>query len=215
MQEPAATNIEKRSISEQVFVIIKRMILSGEIRVGERIPEEKISKQFGVSRTPIREALKKLENYGLIKIKPRSYAQVVKIDDKEMDMIAAVRANIECFGVRITANRCKSLGSETIQSLIASMEECEKSLLTEDMFNIFEKDSLFHLELALCSGNHYIHEILEKLDAKIQLYRLGKCVTYEKQKRAVMQHRKIISAVLEGNASEADRLMYEHIYNNH
>lgn len=213
MQEQAAINIEKRSISEQVFVNIKRMILSGAIRVGERIPEEKISKQFGVSRTPIREALKKLENYGLITIKPRSYAQVVKIDDREMDMIAAVRANIECFAVRIIANQRESLSGETIQSLGMSMEECEKSLLTKDMVNIFEKDSLFHLELALCSGNHYIYEILEKLDSKIQLYRLAKCITYEKQKRAVMQHRKIISAILDGNAAEADRLMYEHIFN--
>ncbi|MDO8944225.1 MAG: GntR family transcriptional regulator, partial [Desulfobacterales bacterium] len=75
--------IHRQSLSEQVYHYIKRLILSGEIRGGEKIPEEKVAQRFGVSRTPIREALSRLEEYGLIQIKPRSYAEVVALEPHE------------------------------------------------------------------------------------------------------------------------------------
>jgi DNA-binding GntR family transcriptional regulator len=78
MANTATYAIHRQSLSGQVYCYIKRLILSGEIRGGERIPEEKVAQQFGVSRTPIREALSRLEEYGLIQIKPRSYDRNLK-----------------------------------------------------------------------------------------------------------------------------------------
>ena len=72
--------IQRQSLSEQVYHYIKRLILSGEIRGGEKIPEEKVAQQFGVSRTPIREALKRLEEYGLIRINREAMQRLLRLN---------------------------------------------------------------------------------------------------------------------------------------
>ena len=79
MLEGVKIDLQRRSLSEQVFQHIRRMILSEELHGGQRIPEERIAQTFGVSRTPIREAMRKLEKVGLVKIVPRSHAEVMKI----------------------------------------------------------------------------------------------------------------------------------------
>ena len=71
------------------------------LKGGKRIPEEKVAQQFGVSRTPIREALRRLEEYGIIRVKPRSYAEVVGLSPKEARHISIVRAELETLSVRL------------------------------------------------------------------------------------------------------------------
>jgi len=99
MPETETYEIHRESLSEQVYYYIKRLILSGEIQGGQRIPEEKVAQQFGVSRTPIREALKRLEEYGLIQIKPRSYAVVVALEPHEAGQLAVIRSSLETLAV--------------------------------------------------------------------------------------------------------------------
>ena len=160
--------IQRQSLSEQVYHYIKRLILSGEISGGEKIPEEKVAQQFGVSRTPIREALKRLEEYGLIRIKPRSYATVVALEPQEAEQIACIRAQLEILSVGLLSECATDTDFRELEVLA---DECNRLIRAGDVGGLFEKDSLLHLEISRRTGNRHLFEIVEKLDAKVQLLR--------------------------------------------
>jgi DNA-binding GntR family transcriptional regulator len=202
--------IHRQSLSDQVYHYIKRLILSGEIRGGERIPEEKVAQLFGVSRTPIREALSRLEEYGLIQIKPRSYAEVVALEPHEADQLAVIRSQLETLSVSLLAD-CGTEGDFRELGLLA--KECNALIAEGDIATTFEKDSLLHLEIARRTGNRHLYEICEKLDAKIQLLRLVLSIPLEKLKVYVKHHDAIIDAMKKRDKESAVALMRHHVMN--
>ena len=202
--------IHRQSLSEQVYQYIKRLILSGEILGGERIPEEKVAKQFGVSRTPIREALSRLEDYGLIRIKPRSYAVVVALDPREADQLAVIRAQLETLAVDLLTD-CGT--NDDFRALDLLARECNALIAGGDIAAAFEKDSLLHLEIARRTGNRHLYEIYEKLDAKIQLLRLVLRLPLEKLILYIRHHDEIIRLMKKRDKDAAVALMKHHVMN--
>jgi DNA-binding GntR family transcriptional regulator len=205
----AQTGIERRSLAEQVFTHIKHLILSGELHGGERIPEERIAQELGVSRTPIREAFRRLEEYGLIVNEPHRAATVIEVDATEATKIAQVRAQLEILAVRLLAEQATEQDRAALQELA---DEC-KALLSNDIGAVFEKDSQLHLEIAARSGNPYLLELMERLDAKVQLCRLAKCFTGDTISSAVHQHDRIIAAIGAHDVAQAVKLIEEHALN--
>lgn len=202
--------IHRQSLSEQVYGYIKRLILSAEIKGGEKIPEEKVAQQFGVSRTPIRDALKRLEEYGLIRIKPRSYAVVVALEPHEAVQLAVIRVQLETLAVGLLTD----CGTEKdFKELDLLARECSSLIAKGDIATTFEKDSLLHLEIVRRTGNDHLYEIFEKFDAKIQLLRLILQVPLEKLKLYVGHHDGIISAMKRRDSELAVTLMKQHILN--
>jgi DNA-binding GntR family transcriptional regulator len=210
MTHIATYEIHRQSLSEQVYCYIKRLILSGEIRGGERIPEEKVAQQFGVSRTPVREALKRLEEYGLVQIKPRSYAEVVALEPHEAGQLAILRMQLETLAVSLLTDCGKE---EEFQELDLVARECDALISRGDIAATFEKDSLLHIEIARYTGNRHLYEIFEKLDAKIQLLRLVLRVPLDRLKDYVSQHNAIIHSMKSGDKEQALTLMRQHIMN--
>ena len=200
--------IERQSLAEQVYNYIKRLILSGKLKGGEKIPEERVARQFGVSRTPIREALRRLEEYGLIYIKPRSYAVVVDLDPNEAEQIARVRAQLECLSVELLAE----CGTEEDFDLLEQLAKaCDEFLATGDLASTFEKDSQLHLEIARRTGNRHLYEIFEKIDAKMQLLRLVLHLPIKKLTGFIVQHKAIIASMRHHDKDAAKELMTRHI----
>jgi DNA-binding GntR family transcriptional regulator len=210
MADNTMYEIHRQSLSDQVYHYIKRMILSGGIRGGEKIPEEKVAQQFGVSRTPIREALNRLEEYGLIKIKPRSYAVVVALDPQEAGQLAIIRSQLETLAVSLLTD-CGT--QEDFRELEILVQECNALIAEGDIAATFEKDSLLHLEITRRTGNRHLHEICEKLDAKVQLLRLVLRIPLEKLKIYVKHHDEIVSAMKRRDTESAVALMQHHIMN--
>ena len=210
MADNAMYEIHRQSLSDQVYHYIKRMILSGEIRGGEKIPEEKVAQQFGVSRTPIREALNRLEEYGLIRIKPRSYAVVVALEPQEASQLAIIRSQLETLAVSLLTD-CGT--EEDFRELDLLVQECNALIAEGDIAATFEKDSLLHLEIARRTGNRHLYEICEKLDAKVQLLRLVLRIPLKKLKHYVKHHDEIINAMKRRDKESAVALMRHHIMN--
>jgi DNA-binding GntR family transcriptional regulator len=206
----AMYEIHRQSLSDQVYHYIKRMILSGGIRGGEKIPEEKVAQQFGVSRTPIREALNRLEEYGLITIKPRSYAVVVALEPQEAGQLAIIRSQLETLAVSLLTD-CGT--DEDFRELDLLVQECNALIAEGDIATTFEKDSLLHLEIARRTGNRHLYEICEKLDAKVQLLRLILRIPLKKLKHYVKHHDEIINAMKRRDKESAVALMRHHIMN--
>jgi DNA-binding GntR family transcriptional regulator len=210
MANKVAYEIHRQSLSEQVYDYIKRLILSGEILGGERIPEEKVAQQFGVSRTPIREALGRLEEYGLIQMKPRSYAMVVVLEPQEAGQLAVIRSQLETLAVSLLAD-CGT--DEDFRELDLLARECNALIAEGDIAAAFEKDSLLHLEIARRTGNRHLYEIYEKLDAKIQLLRLVLRLPLEKLKVYIKHHDEIIHSMKRRDKETAVALMRHHVMN--
>lgn len=208
MASSAVYKIERQSLADQVSEYIKRLILSGELQGGEKVPEERVAQQFGVSRTPIREALRRLEEYGLIYIKPRSYAIVRQLEPDEADQVACVRAQLEILSARLLAESGQQEDFDVLEELA---QECDDLLLTDDLASVFEKDSQLHLEIARRTGNQHLYEIFEKLDAKVQLLRLVVHLPVNILREFVGQHHRIIAAMRRHDSSLAESLMNIHI----
>jgi DNA-binding GntR family transcriptional regulator len=202
--------IHRQSLSEQVYGHVKRLILSGEIRGGEKISEEKVAQQFGVSRTPIRGALHRLEEYGLVQIKPRSYAVVVALEPSEAGPLAVIRSQLETLAVSLLTD-CGT--DEDFRELELLAQECNALIAEGDIAATFEKDSLLHLEIARRSGNRHLYEIYEKLEAKVQLLRLVLRLPLEELKRYVKHHDDIISSMKRRDKESAVARMKNHILN--
>jgi DNA-binding GntR family transcriptional regulator len=208
MQIPSeAPIIERKSLADQLFIHIKKMILSQELKCGESIPEEKIAKIFGVSRTPIRETLRKLEKYGLVKINPRSQARVVEIGPEEAHYIGEIRSVLETLAVRSLA---KEADEEDISSLKEIAQKCVTATESGNSGEAFEADGLFHLEIAKRCNNPYTYSILKSLDAKIQLIRAIYC-SLKIVKNDIQIHFQIIGAIERHDPKIASVLMQKHI----
>lgn len=208
LQENRVRLQKSEKLSEQVFTHVKRMILAEEIKGGEHIPEEKIAQTFGVSRTPIREALRKLEKYGLVKIVPHSHAEVVKVGIEDRAYIGEVRIQLEELSTRLLAENASAEQCSTLYRIAAV---CDEYADRGDIAGVFEKDSEFHLEIAKLSGNPYIYDILRNLNIKILLLRTIYCTTIEKIRQDLQFHGKIVEAIQAHDTNTAVYLMTEHL----
>ena len=200
--------ISRKSLSDQVYDHIKRMILSGELKGGERVPEASLSQLFGVSRTPLREALKKLSDCGLIYLKPRSYAEVVIISDEEARNIGVVRTDLEVLSAKLFS---RNAADDDYSELREISEKCLELNSTGEKDAVFEMDSRFHLTIAERCGNNCLFEIFEKLDARIQLLRLNQKLESEILTDYIKQHSSLISAMQKREENLIESILTAHI----
>jgi len=205
--DPLGLPVERRSLGEQVAARIKAMILAGHWAGGKRISEEALAAEFEVSRTPVREALRQLADYGLVRIKPRSYAEVAWLEAAEQQDVVEVRGAVE----RLAAERlARHATSDDVQALRDLTEQCREALARGDVAGMFEGDSVWHLELTRRSGNTALYEVMQRLDAKVQLVRLARCTDAGHMAPMLAQHEGIIQALERHDEAAAGRLMELH-----
>jgi len=207
-----APKIVQIGFGEQVYYHLKEMILSGELAPGEKIPEGRIATMFNVSRTPIREAIKKLNEYGLVETFPRSYSIVTDISAEQARSIGELRTALENFALHLIISRDRA-----DESFLAELErisdECIKLMADEGQrAAAFEHDTEFHHKLIEATGNEYLYEAYERLDARIQLVRLNMKASTETFTGYIRQHYEIIDMIRQKNEKGATRLMDTHIY---
>jgi DNA-binding GntR family transcriptional regulator len=208
MGEGMQFSLHNQTFAEQVFQHIKRMILAEQLQPGQRIPEEKIAQSFGVSRTPIREALRKLERYGLVRIVPRSHAEVVRLDEADARQLWQVRLELEGLSVRLLSAKATA---EDCRAIRGFAETCQDAADEGDIASTFDADNLFHLEIAKRSGNHYVFDVLKTLSAKIHLHRTTNCTDIDKIRGDIRVHFALVDALCAGDSEQATQLMSEHI----
>ena len=201
-------DLNYNGLSGQVYLYIKQMILSGEFQAGDKIHEEKVGQLFGVSRTPIREALKKLNEYGLVILKPRSQAVVATLSRDEAIQLAHIRARLETLSTRLLAEVGSKKDFDFLQAIA---NQCDLLIAEGDVAGAFEKDSTLHLEIAKRTKNTHLYEIIEKLDAKIQLSRLVIKLPIDRLEKSINQHTSIIQALRTGDRDLSEVLMQHHI----
>lgn len=203
--------IEHKSISlaDQVFEHLETDILSGKYQKGEILTESKLSLELGVSRTPIREALRRLEQEHLIEEAQKGVI-VVGISDKDLADIFEIRAALEGKAAYLAA---QNYTEEQMNVVREALEFQEFYLGKQDPDRIKSMDSRFHETIYKMSGSTIFYDVLMPLHKKILKYRKASVSDSSRAAASVAEHRAIYEALLARDAQLAERLISEHLDN--
>lgn len=198
------------SLSMSVFEELEEGILNGTIQPGENLTESKLSHDLGVSRTPVREALRMLEQKRLVEIIPNRGAIVLGISEKDLDDIYTIRMHIEGLGSRWAAS---NITEEQITELREIVELQEFYKAKQSLEHINQLDSQFHEKLYKYSNSSVLQHTLSDLHHMIQRYRAISFNSKGRTNIAIQEHREILEAIANHDSDAAERLTVLHISN--
>ena len=197
------------SIAGQVFENLERDILSGKYERGDILTETRLSDELGVSRTPIREALRRLEQEHMIEIGSKG-AVVVGISEDDIDIIYEVRSRIEGIASRLAAERASA---EDVDGLRQTIELQEFYTAKGNAEKIKNEDNDFHKMIYDLSGCMPLADTLESLHKKVVKYRRASLSDSSHSEEALAEHRAIMEAIASHDADAAENATILHVQN--
>ena len=197
------------SLADQVFEQLENDILSGKYPRGEILTESRLSAELGVSRTPIREALRRLGQEHIIEESGKG-SVVIGISEKDLEDIFLIRKNLETLAASLAA---ENRTPEQLKELREALEFQEFYLKKQNKDQIRQMDSRFHRVLYKLSGSTAFYDTLMPLHKKILKYRRASIESSSRAEASVEEHRKIFEAVEAGNAELAAKYTAEHVEN--
>ncbi len=197
-------------LRDVVFNTLREAILKGELAPGERLMEIALAEKLGVSRTPVREAIRKLELEGLAIMLPRRGAIVAQITISDLEDVLEVRRVLEGLTVDLA---CKKMTQDELNELKNSLEEFRKVVSGNDLTVIAQKDVAFHDIIYNASRNRRLIQILNNLREQMYRYRLEYIKDADKRKLLVEEHRIIVEAIERKDSAAAKKAMKHHITN--
>lgn len=199
-------------LREVVFLTLRKAILKGELQPGERLMEIALANRLGVSRTPVREAIRMLEHEGLVVMKPRRGAQVAKITEQELNDVLEVRKSLEM----LAANKaCERMTEEDMKAMWETGAEFRKLALNPncDLTALTEADVAFHDTIYRGTRNRRLNQILANLREQMYRFRLEYLKDASIRESLVSEHEEIMKAVAGRDGELAAGLIGEHIDN--
>lgn len=196
------------SLEEMVFSKLEEEILSGMLARGEALGEIALSKRLGVSRTPVRGALHRLAEEGLVQVLPNRGATVIGINMDDLVDIYNIRERLEGLASALAAKRATP---EEIKRLTDVVELADFYISKNDTEHIKELDTVFHSIIYSASGSRFLSGTLSELHRKIKSYRKRSLAVPGRLEKTAEEHREILEAIKRGDAEEADRLTSDHI----
>ena len=197
-------------LRDVVFNTLRQAILRGEMEPGERLMEIQLAQKLGVSRTPIREAIRKLELEGLVVMIPRKGAEVAHITEKDMKDVLEVRCTLEELAVSLA---CKKTTPEKIAELKKANKVFEAAIVSKDVVSIVEADVQFHDTIYAMAGNQRLIQIINKLREQMYRYRLEYVKDARTHSILIDEHNDIIEKMGKKNVGDAKNMMRQHILN--
>ncbi len=198
----------KKPLREIVYEELKRRILTGLIRPGMRMMEVDLADEMGVSRTPVREAIRKLEKENLVTIRPGKGAYASLMSVKRMMDILEVRSNLEALAACLAAERMQR---EEINALKQVVEQFEEALSKGDMQAMIETDSRFHRMIVDASGNSHLISLVEQLQELVLRFRYIYYKDFKRAEEMVPEHRCILKAISDKDSERAGEAAFNHI----
>ena len=197
-------------LRDVVFQTLRQAILKGELQPGERLMEIKLAESLGVSRTPIREAIRKLELEGLVVMIPRKGAAVANITEKDTKDVLEVRRTLEMFAVEVA---CDRITEEQLVQLKEAAKAFEASKGSMDLIRIAETDMNFHEIIYEATQNERLVQMLNNLRENMYRYRIEYLKDPNYYDSLVKEHQQILDAIESNNKERAGICMRDHIDN--
>jgi len=196
-------------VREKVYEYIKSSILSGHLNPGEKLTEEHLAKTLGVSRTPIREALHKLESEGLIKTRKKRGFIVSRDSREEVEELFELRSILEGYSLRVIS---ENILEETLHRLDGFIQNAEEGLRRKKIEDVFKYNTRFHDTLhELVANKTRLHRLIVNMRKYVLRHRQDTLRYLDGGRRAVEGHRKIVMALRLKDPDLCERVMREHI----
>ena len=197
-------------LRDVVFQTLRQAILRGELKPGERLMEIQLAQKLGVSRTPVREALRKLELEGLVIMIPRRGAIVADITVQDLNDVLEVREALEELAVR---KACECATDEQLKALKQAINDFKRCTESEDLLGCVEADMEFHEIIYAATNNKRLQQMLLNLREQMYRYRMEYMKDKRMYKLLIDEHEAIRKAIRKKDKEKAGMIMKTHIRN--
>ena len=197
-------------LRDVVFQTLRGAILKGDLKPGERLMELQLASKLGVSRTPIREAIRMLEQEGLAVTIPRKGAEVAKMTEKDMEDVLQIRLSLEALSVRLS---CENITPAALQELKVAMEDFEEKTKSGQFVEMAKADVKFHEILYKASNNPKLQQLLSNLREQMYRYRVEYLKDAAIYPRLIEEHHRMYDALKEKDQKQAVAYVEKHLHN--
>lgn len=197
-------------LRDVVFNTLRQAILRGELKPGERLMEIALANRLGVSRTPVREAIRMLELEGLVIMIPRKGAQVAQITEQDLNDVLEVRLGMEELAVRFA---CQRITEAELKELEAAVQQFEKAMSEDDLTALAEADVKFHEIIYDATHNRRLVQIINNIREQMYRYRIEYLKDVESRKTLVKEHYAVWASLKNRDVESAQRHIGVHIRN--
>lgn len=197
-------------LRDVVFNTLRQAILRGELEPGERLMEIALAQKLGVSRTPIREAIRKLELEGLVVMVPRKGAEVADITEKDLRDVLEVRTALEALSIELAI---KNMTEEDFEALRMANEDFRALSDGNELIKLAEADVAFHEIIYIATNNNRLIQIINNLREQMYRYRLEYIKDASARPRLIEEHQEIIDAMLAKDVERAKKAITRHVEN--
>lgn len=203
-----------RTIAEQVYDLLRKQILEQKLMPGERLLEIAVGKSLKVSRTPVREAFRLLQQDGLVERIPQGGVRVTDLSLEELKEISALRAVLETHAVELA---CAKIGQEEIDKLESIVDVAEEMVIAEsngkeiDLAELSRLNTLFHDTICSAARSTYLNKILEIVKLPILRFRPFSLEDKEHRLRAVKEHREMVEMLRGDDKEGLKKLTEKHV----
>lgn len=197
-----------KPLRDVIFDSLREAIIMGELKPGERIMEIQFAEKMGVSRTPVREAIRKLELEGLVVMAPRKGAHVAELSVKDIKDVLEIRSSLDGLASSLAAQR---ITDEELKELNNILKQFENYMEKNNVNGLIKKDVEFHDLIYKASRNERLSHIASNLKDQIHRFRVVYLKDYSSPKELVKEHNDIYNAIKNKDAGLANHLAAEHI----
>jgi DNA-binding GntR family transcriptional regulator len=191
-----------------IFEELRRSIMEGKYKPRELLNERDLADFFGTSRSPIREALRKLESMGMVKLIPNRSARVADYSKKEIEALYLMRKHLEQLSSKLAAN---SISSKDIYKLTEINKKLENAMATSDYAKIVEENYRFHTIIASLSQNPYLIKMIEELRSRSFPVSYYYWRSAKHARLSIAEHKKIIRAFKNHNLKQLSTVTEKHL----
>jgi DNA-binding GntR family transcriptional regulator len=202
------TRIAPTALYQEVAERLRQRIFTHELAPGTWIDEQRLAEQYGISRTPLREALKVLAAEGLVELKPRRGCYVTEISRQDLDDIFPLMALLEG---RCAADALRQARPADVAELRAIHEQLESAAREGRIDAFFDANQAFHRHIQDLAGNRWLLSVIQDLRKVLKLSRLHSLSLEGRLEQSLEEHRAIMAAFEAGDVARAEKLMHDHL----
>lgn len=204
----AGGRIARTALYEEVAELLRQQIYAHELAPGTWIDEQALADRFGISRTPMREALKVLASEGLVRLEPRRGCYVAELSEQDLDDIFPVMALLEG---RVAFEAATKATADDLARLAELHDRLEQHAAANDADRFFEINQAFHNALQEIAGNRWLKQMIDDARRVIKLTRRDSLRLEGRLKQSLTEHRAILKALKARDADAAGRAMHDHL----
>jgi DNA-binding GntR family transcriptional regulator len=199
---------KRKLLREHVYTGVKNAIIGGDLKPGKRLIEEKLAADMATSRTPVREAIQKLEKEGLIFRLPRGGFAVKAVTEDEVEEILGLRSVLEGYAAYLATSRITDAELKQLDEIIAREDACLKNLNVDEFIRL---DGEFHDVLYRAAKNARLYGLLNDLRDYMYRYRVIILHYQRKLHLAVQDHKEMLAAIKAKSPRQVERLVRKHV----